>query len=194
MIRLLSIIFIILGLVTLTIEAQIVSPIITFKQNDTWIDSLEKSSLDIQIAMIKSRLINDTAVYSPSMIVPVGVLRDKTIYVPQNYVKNLTLSDLANDTFKINGLKGDSRLLFACRLKNNSNKYDFISIKRDNTTKISTIIKISKIISKSNISRIEIIKNSDDKFVLFGASFGFGVIIMDFSNKKDYKLIKRLNN
>lgn len=119
------------------------------------------------------------------MIVPIGILRDKIIHIPQNYVAGLDYSKLVQDTFKINGIKGEGRLLFACRLKDCKNKYDFIQIKRDTSVRVSTIREITEMISTNNVSGIEIIKNCDEKFALFGSSYGFGVIILDLNNKKD---------
>jgi len=190
-----SILLILILLISIipTVRGQNNGLIITHNQNELWIDSLLKSDLDIQTKMIRQRLIQDTAVYCPCMTVPSGILRDKTIHIPQNYVDGLKIADLTVDTFKINGFKGDGRLLFGIRLKDKSNKNDLLFIKRDSTTTISTIKELATIISFDNITGIEIIRHRDEKFALFGGSFGFGVIIIDLKNKKDYQKVKRLN-
>ncbi|MFN8207309.1 MAG: hypothetical protein U0T82_07860 [Bacteroidales bacterium] len=177
--------------IAMTTYSQTDEFIVTFKQNETWIELFEKSPLDKKVEMVKNRLINDTAVYYPGQSVPIGILQDKMIHIPQNYVANLSISDLANDTFQINGFRGDSRMTYLINFSKKGKAHESFLFMRDSQTKVDDVIYVANVLNTENVENIILINPAQDELTLYGNS-GFGAIIIVLNDKKDFKEIYKL--
>jgi hypothetical protein len=157
----------------LILFGQTADLILTKEQNEKWFDSLETISLDSQLDLIKTRILNDTAVYNSNQFRSDRVILD-------NLKKEETLKGLGNIA--------DGRILYFVRYKYKPlKKYKFLDFQWNNWTSTSEIKKFHDFLSVDKIMNIELITDDKNEMAIFGSMAGFGVIIFDLNKKKYIK-------
>ena len=150
------------------------------EQNDKWFDSLETLSLDRQLDLIKTRILQDTIVFNSNQLRSDRVILD-----------NLKKEELLKEYGNI----ANGRVLYFVRYKHKLlKKYKFLDFQWSNWTSTLEIKKFHDFLTIDKINDIEIITDDKNEMAIFGSMAGFGVIIFDLNRRKYIKEYRNLNN
>ena len=145
--------------------------ILTSEQNDSWFATLESSSLEIQLKMIKERMLNDTS-----------------IFIVKSYPDRITIDRFPKlDSLSKIRVYGSCKPLYMISYKQKRQK----SFHFENPVKTDQIKSIVDLININNISRITVLRDFKAK-AIFGTRGSCGVIMMDTNNKSLWKRLEKL--
>jgi hypothetical protein len=145
--------------------------ILSSEQNDSWFETLESSSLEIQLKMIKERMLNDTSVF-----------------IVKTYPDRITIDRFPKlDSLSKIRVKGSCKPLYMISYKQKKQK----SFHFENPLNTDQIKLIVDLIDINNISRITILRDIKAK-AIFGTRGSCGVIMMDTNKRNLWKRLEKL--
>jgi TonB-dependent SusC/RagA subfamily outer membrane receptor len=138
------------------------SLIITYQQNNSWLDNVAKLELKDQLKEIKKRILSDT-----------------NIYVRQSFTDRIKIEDQYKNEKRV---QGQCKPIFIVE-----GQPVYITNGTDNRN----IIALTKFLKADNIKKINILRDQT-ALAIYGSRAACGVLLISLKNKRTIKKIKNI--
>jgi hypothetical protein len=167
--------------ITSSAFAQQQNLILTQQQNEKWLDSLKKSTLDNQLTLLRERLLSDT-----------------NVYVARHYADRIIISENRGTRVEgdgkpivVAGYFNDRQKFIADTLIFWDSKKEYVFIP-DNSFPSKKIVSLTKLISTRDIVQVKVNKYSASLAALYGSASVNGIIELALNDKSYLRKFKKL--